>query len=42
MRPSGYPWVSLIAIRGEDGLGWSDPQFRGWITVPDGGGGFVC
>jgi JAB domain-containing protein similar to deubiquitination enzymes len=41
-QSGGFPWASLIVIRGEPGLGWSDPQFRGWITTPDGRGGFIC
>lgn len=41
-QSGGYPWASLIAIRGEGGIGWLDPQFRGWVTTADGRGGFVC
>lgn len=42
VKRSGYPWVGLIVTRGEDGMGWMDPQFTGWVTSADGHCGVVC
>lgn len=42
VKRTGLQWASLIVTRGEDGMGWSDPRYTGWVTSPDCGGGFVC
>jgi proteasome lid subunit RPN8/RPN11 len=38
----GFPWATVIVIRGEDGLGWMGPRYVGWLTSADGRGGYIC